>query len=275
MKKIVLKLVGGFINLMSLLSPKLAGNIAIRLFSSPRKIRFKEIEKDYLMTAFIEDVTYKHINIMTYRWLGKKDTVLLAHGWESNSYRWRSLIEKLNKLDYNVIAMDAPAHGKSTGKRFNAILYSECIHIVAKKFNANIIIGHSVGGMATAFFQHKYQLASVNKLILLGAPSNFIGVFKRYKAMMGYNNRIAKAMDDIIVERFNKTPDYFNSARLLEHINDKGLIIHDELDKIIPYSDAKDYETFYKNATLITTKGLGHGLKSEDVHNHILNFINA
>jgi pimeloyl-ACP methyl ester carboxylesterase len=275
MKQILVKLIGGFINLVSLFSPRFAGKMAIKLFSSPRRIKLKEPEKDFLMTAFIEDVEYEHINIMTYRWLGKKDTVLLAHGWESNSFRWKPLIEKLKASDYNVIALDAPAHGRSSGKDFNAILYSECIHVVAKKFKANIIIGHSVGGMATAFFHQKYKLPSVNRLVFLGAPSNFVGVYGRYVQMMSYNKRIATVLNDMVYERFNEKPDYFNAARLSENIEAEGLIIHDELDKVIPFSDAKDYESFYKRSKLVTTKGHGHSLQSEEVHNHILDFINA
>ncbi|MCK8479965.1 alpha/beta hydrolase [Psychroserpens algicola] len=275
MKQFLTKFIGGFINFISLFSPSAAGKMAISLFSRPRRIKLKELEKDFLMTAFIEDVQYEHLNIMTYRWLGKKETVLLAHGWESNSYRWKPLIEKLNALDYNVIALDAPAHGRSSGKVFNAIIYSECINVVAKKFNANIIVGHSVGGMAAAFFQQKHQLPSIHKLILLGAPSNFVGVFGRYIEMMSYNKRVADAMNAIVLERFNQEPDYFNAARLSEHIEAHGLIIHDELDKIIPYGDAEDFDNFYKNAKLVTTKGYGHGLKSDEVHDHILDFIKA
>nr|WP_321237335.1 alpha/beta hydrolase [uncultured Psychroserpens sp.] len=275
MKQFVAKLIGGIFNFISIFSSRAAGKMALKLFSSPRRIKLKELEKDFLMTAFIEDVEYEGINIMTYRWLGKKDTILLAHGWESNSFRWKSLIEKLKALDYNVIALDAPAHGRSSGKLFNAVLYSECINVVAKKFNVNVIIGHSVGGMATAFFQEKYQLASVNKLVFLGAPSNFVGVFNRYVKMMSYNHRIATVMNDLVYERFNKKPDYFNAARLSTNIDVEGLIIHDKLDKIIPYSDAQDYESFYKNSKLITTKGLGHGLKSAEIHNHVLNFIST
>ncbi|MEH6538200.1 MAG: alpha/beta hydrolase [Psychroserpens sp.] len=275
MKAIIVKLIGAIINLISLFSSRLAGKMAINLFSKPRKIKLKELEKDFLMTAFIEDIQYEHLNIMTYRWLGKKDTILLAHGWESNSFRWKTLIEELKVHDYNIISLDAPAHGRSSGKLFNAVIYSECINVVAKKFKAKIIIGHSVGGMATALFQHKYQLPSVDKLVLLGAPSNFVGVFDRYVDMMSYNKRVSKVMDDLVLERFNEKPDYFNAARLSETIDAKGLIIHDELDKVIPYTDAKDYESFYKNSKLVTTKGFGHGLKSEEVHNHILAFVNA
>ena len=169
MKHIITKFIGAIINFISLFSARLAAKIAIRIFSSPRRKRIKESEKDFLETAFIEDIKYNDISIMTYRWLGKKDTVLLAHGWESNSCRWKELILKLKALDFNVIALDAPAHGLSGGKVFNAVIYSECINLVAKKFNANIVIGHSVGGMATTFFQHKYQLPTI--CLLYTSPS--------------------------------------------------------------------------------------------------------
>lgn len=275
MKTIIAKIIGTIINIIGLISPKSAGKLAIRLFSRPRKIRLKEIEKDYLMTSFIEEVDYNDLHIMTYRWLGKKETVLLAHGWESNSYRWKPLIDQLKSLDYNVVALDAPAHGRSSGKSFNAILYSECIHKVANKFNVDIIIGHSVGGMAATFCQEKFQPPSVKKLILLGAPSNFVGVFSRYSKMMGYTESISKAMNGIVLQRYHHEPEYYDAARLSESINVDGLIIHDELDKIIPYNDAEDFKNFYKKSKLITTKGLGHGLKGDEVNNHILEFINA
>ncbi|MEM5565230.1 alpha/beta hydrolase [Psychroserpens sp. AS72] len=273
MKNIIVKIVGSFINLISYISPRLAGRMALTLFSKPRRIKLKEPEKDFLQTAFLEDVNYEDVNIMTYRWLGKKETVLLAHGWESNTVRWKDLITKLKALDYNVVSLDAPGHGKTSGRIFNALLYSECINVVAKKFNANIIIGHSVGGMATAFFQKKYQLSTVNKLVLLGAPSNFTGVFSRYVNMMSYNSRVSKTMDELIYERFNQKPDYFNAARFLEETTIDGLLIHDKKDKIIPYNDAEDFKNFYKTSKLITTEGFGHGLRHDDVNNHIIDFI--
>ncbi len=275
MKQLVITVIGTFINGISLFSPRTASKLALLLFSKPRKIKIKDTENDFLMTAFTEVIDCKDLHIMTYRWLGKKETILLAHGWESNAYRWKSLIQKLNALDYNIVALDAPAHGKSSGTKFNALLYSECIHRVAKKFDANIIIGHSVGGMATAFCMGMHTLPAVNKLVLLGAPSNFVGVFHRYMSMMGYNKRVSQAMDNLVLERFKNKPEYFSAARFMDHISIEGLLIHDIKDKIIPYSDVEDFKNYYKTARLISTEGLGHGLRHDNVNNHIIDFVNA
>lgn len=274
MKDLFVKLIGNCNNLVSYLSVNKAANNALYLFMKPRSGRkLSEEQHDFLGTAFQEELHFDSHKIMTYRWLGDKSTVLLAHGWESNSYRWRTLIDDLKKKGHNIIALDAPAHGNSGSPYFNALLYSEFINVVANRFQPEIIIGHSVGGMSTVFFQNKYQLNSVKKLILLGAPSEFTGVLKRYTDMLGYNQRITKQLNLTIIQRYGDKPENFSTAKYLEGINSKGLIIHDELDAIIPYSDALLIKNSFKDSRLITTKGLGHSLNDESVSNHIYEFI--
>jgi pimeloyl-ACP methyl ester carboxylesterase len=197
----------------------------------------------------------------------------LTHGWESNSARWKNLINYLNKKDFNIIAIDAPAHGKSGGKLFNAIMYSEFINVIAKRYQPDILIGHSVGGMATVLFQHKYQMPNVKKIILLGAPSEFTDVLQRYSDMLGYNERIRNQIKLTIINTFGKAPEDFSTARFLKDISSEGLIIHDSEDKVIPYNDAVSINQNFKNSKLITTKGLGHSLNDESVTNHIYEFL--
>ena len=276
MKHLIVKFIGNYYNLLSYLSKQQAANKALFLFTTPKKgKKYTEEQQEFLGTSYQEELKFGKHSIMTYRWLGEKTTILLVHGWESNSCRWKQLIVELKKRKYNVIALDAPAHGNSGSRFFNAILYSEFINVVANRFNPEIIIGHSVGGMATAFFQKKYQLNSIQKIILLGAPSEFKDVLKRYTDMLGYNQRITNQLNLTIVDRFGDNPENFSTAKFLESNETKGLIIHDELDKIIPYSDALLIKNSFKNSTLITTNGLGHSLNDETVAAHIYEFIEA
>lgn len=275
MKKYIPKIIGFGINSIGVLAPKYAAHLSMTLFSSPKKGKTNEKQANYLSGAKQDEVDCNGITIKTYQWTGSKDTILLAHGWESNTYRWKDLIEILKAEDYNIIALDAPAHGSSGGKLFNALIYSECIHTVAKKFNASVIIGHSVGGMATAFGNYSFPLAQVEKLILLGAPADFTGVFSRYVDMMGYNKRISKAMGQYVLDRFNHLPEYFDASEFTKDFKAKGLIVHDKKDRIIPYKDGLKFKQNYTNAEFVSTKGFGHGLKSELVYNHILDFLNT
>ena len=245
------------------------------LFTTPRAGKINEEQSDFLHTAYQEELKYENHRIMTYRWLGTKQTILLTHGWESNSARWKKLIIDFKKKGFNVVALDAPAHGRSGSNVFNAILYAEFINVVAKRFLPNIIIGHSVGGMASAYFQHKYQFAQLKKIILLGSPSEFQDVFKRYTDMLGYNQRMVSQLQQTILERYGSPADSFSTAKFLETIASEGLIIHDEDDRIIPYNDALLLKNSFKNSQLITTKGLGHSLSDASVAEYIYAFIDA
>ncbi|AUC82290.1 alpha/beta hydrolase [Lacinutrix sp. Bg11-31] len=269
----IIKIIGNSLNAISYISPKYASDKALDLFATPRKGRVLENQKAFLDSAKTHQLKYEDFNILTYNWKSTGKTILLAHGWESNTHRWEVLINQLRALDYNVIALDAPAHGASSGKQFNAVIYSECIHLTVEHYKPDIIIGHSVGGMASGFYQNKYQNKNLEKLILLGAPSEFTGVFKRYVDMMGYNKRIENGLNNLVLERFNNLPSYFSLANFAKNIETETLIIHDVEDKIIPYNDAKLIVENHKKATFISTTGYGHGLRNDVVNNHILEYI--
>jgi pimeloyl-ACP methyl ester carboxylesterase len=273
MSEVLIKLVGSSINGLSYISKTYAANKALMLFSKPRKGQINKVQEAFLDTSIKETLSYVSNKIMTYQWTGSKQTILLVHGWESNSGRWKSLINHLKKNDFNIIALDAPAHGNSGSESFNALLYAEFINEVAKKHQPETIIGHSVGGMATIFFQNKYQLKSIQKLILLGTPSDFKDVLKRYTDMLSYNQRVIKQLNVIIKERFGSSPESFSTAEYIKNIDSDGLIIHDEDDKVIPFKDALQIKNNFKNCKLISTKGLGHSLSDKSVAKHIFEFI--
>jgi len=275
MASFFIKLVGSSINSLSYFSKSYAANKALKLFSKPRKGKITQLQSEFLDTSIKEILNYDSHKIMTYRWAGTKQTVLLVHGWESNSGRWKTLINHLKEKDYNIIALDAPAHGNSGSEYFNALLYAEFINEVAKKHSPSIIIGHSVGAMATVFFQNKYQLHNIQKMVLLGSPSDFKDVLKRYTDMLNYNKRVTEHLNIVILEQFGAFPESFSTAKHIESIESEGLIIHDEEDKIIPYNDALLIKKNYKNSKLITTKGLGHSLNHKSVTLFISEFIES
>lgn len=269
------KIIGSSINLLSHVSARLAAKLSIEIFSRPQKGRVTKEQAVFLDQADQKVIYCEKTPVMTYHWTGKNDTILLAHGWESNSSRWEELINALNALNYNVIALDAPAHGRSGSPVFNALLYSDFIDAVSQQFRPQIIIGHSVGGMATAFKYSENQYDHLKKLVLLGAPAHFEGVFNRYVDLMGYNKRVETKIHNMVYERFGNWPSYYSIAELSKNFKIPGLIIHDKNDKIIPYEDALLIASKYKNSELVTTKNSGHGLKNKDIYNTVLEFIKA
>ncbi|WP_027137072.1 alpha/beta hydrolase [Gaetbulibacter saemankumensis] len=274
MNNTLVKTIGTLINTVSYLAPQYAAKLAVNIFSTPQKGKLQPDESNYLKSAKQQDFMYDDIAIRTYLWAGRKETILLVHGWESNTYRWRDLIELLIAQDYNIVALDAPGHGKSGHKTFNAVLYSECINMIAQQFDIHIIIGHSIGGTASALATNNHNL-NIDKLILLGAPSNFDEVIDNYVKIMGYNKKVTKAMDAYYMKHFGKLPSFYSIKNFSDKLTAEGLIIHDKKDRIISYRDALHIHKHYKNSKLVKTQGFGHGLKNEVIYNHILEFLNA
>ena len=275
MKKLLPLILGFGINIIGIFNSKRAAKIAMRLFSTPLKGKTRPHELNYLKKATIQNYNYNNLTIKTYTWQGNKETILLVHGWESNAFRWQELINLLKPLHYNIVAIDAPAHGSSQGKKFNAIMYADCINIIANKIKASYIIGHSIGGMSTVFAMCNAPIPSVKKIILLGAPSNFMGIFKRYTHLMRYSNKVKVAITKNIIKTFGHPPKHFSSALYSKQLKCDGLIVHDKQDRIIPYQDALDFKAHFTNAKLISTTGLGHALKSNRIYNQIISFLNA
>ena len=275
MKGIIISILGASLNFLSYFSSNKATHIAVSIFTSPRKGKILETQTDFLNSAKKEQRFYKDLSIMTYHWEGKNKTILLAHGWESNAFRWKELITEFQKHDHKIIALDAPAHGNSGSKMFNAILYSEFINSVTYKFNPEVIIGHSVGGMATVFSEFKNRHEAVKKLVLLGAPDHFTDVLQRYVNLMRFNQRIHKQLHQVVHDRFGNYPDYYSTSKFSKILDAEGLIVHDERDRIIPYSDGESIARSFNNSKFISTKGHGHSLKDKTITTAIIDFIQS
>ncbi|WP_298224585.1 alpha/beta hydrolase [Flavobacterium sp.] len=270
------KSIGCYINLLSYVAPDKAFQMAYKFFSNPRQGRLKANELPHILqNAQLETLHENGQTIQTYIWKGNQNVILLAHGWESNASRWEKLLPHLLLTGQTIIAIDAPAHGLSSGKEFNVPLYTSYLNLVAKKHNAKQIVGHSMGGIAAVYYQYLYPDHSLEKMVLLGAPSDFAIILDNYIKMLGLNNKIRKAFHDYTLERFNlKIPD-FSGKNFIQNSKIPGIIAHDINDKIVLYDEAKKLAESWKTAEFIATTGFGHSLHDEELNQKISDFLSG
>lgn len=277
MKKVAIKIAMSAIrlriNTLALHNPERASKLAWKIFGTPRKGKLQPHHKAFLESADWNIITAPKYAIQCYEWKGKGKKVLLAHGWESNSARWKKLILHLRKSDAHIIAMDAPAHGASSGNLFDAVKYANCMNEVVKHYQPDYIIGHSVGGFATAIFLANYP-NTIEKAIIMGAPSNLSDILDHYERLLKLSKKAAKAMRDGAIPRFGFSIDEVTlSDNFAKRITAKGLVIHDVDDNIAKFSDGKAIYENWKDAVFMETKGLGHGLYSQAVNQRIASFL--
>jgi hypothetical protein len=87
------------------------------------------------------------------------------------------------------------------------------------------------------------------------------------------SSRTMRHVIDHFVSTYEVGPDYFSTRKFAGSVGVSGLIIHDEGDLEVPYQYAQVIHQAWKRSKLITTKGLGHNLKSVSVVNEVLAFI--
>ena len=273
LNKLIPRLYGAYFNLVALFSKKKAAELAFTVFCTPRKGKVMPLQSDFLYEAKGEIIDLGGMGLQTYCWPGNKETVLLLHGWESNSFRWKNLINYLQQEDYNIIAFDAPAHGGSTGKLFNVPLYAEGTDIMVRKFKPSYIIAHSFGGTTAIYYQYQYKTNSIEKLITIGSPSEFIEIMGDYQEMLKFNNRVMGALNEYFISHFGFGIEDFSTSKFAAELKLKGLLIHDELDQVAPITSSERVHANWKNSQLIRTRGLGHSLHQEEVNQQIVDFL--
>ena len=268
------KSIGLYINLMSYAFPKKATLLAHTFFSEPRKGKLtKDKLPKVLQDAHSETFQYNEDSIQTYIWKGDETIILLIHGWESNSSRWKKMLPFLKKSGHTIIAIDGPAQGLSSGKEFTIIKFAEFINIVVKKHQPQYIIGHSMGGKASLYYQYKYQNPSIQKMVILGAPSDFKIIFNNFIGLLGLNKKISKALETQYTTLINHNFDQFTAQQFASKLDIKGLLAHDIDDTIVLFEEGKKIASAWKDVQFIETSGLGHKLHDEDLYKKIAHFL--
>ena len=274
-QKIVAKSIGSYINFLSYIAPKQSLLLAYKFFSEPRKgkIKLDRIPKT-LQKAIFQKHNLNNQEFYTYHWEGNEEVILLVHGWESNASRWKKLLPYLKKTGKTIIAIDAPAHGFNTDKEFNVLIYSEFINEVSQKYHPKIAIGHSIGGNALAYYQNHYP-HQLEKMILLGAPSDFKVIMKNYFRLLSLNKKVQEQFKNYVQSRFKIVIEEFSASKFLEETTISGIIAHDQEDLVVLLKEGIKISTAWKTAQFIETQGLGHSMHDSNLYNTIVDFIDS
>ncbi|MGP1990983.1 alpha/beta fold hydrolase [Zobellia laminariae] len=272
--KLLPKVFGRYFNMLARVSKKKAAEKAFYVFCTVRKGKVLPNQKEYLDKAKNGTIEVKDHTLQTYHWPGSKETVLLVHGWESNTFRWRNLITKLQEADYNIIAFDAPAHGYSSGKYLNVPLYSDGVQAMIDTYGPKYLIGHSVGGMTLMYNEFYNKNEGVEKMVTIGSPSEFYEIMDHYQRLLDFNDTVREALEAFVLDRFGFTVKEFSSSRFAKTNTKKGLLFHDELDKLAPFHASEAVHSYWNDSTFIRTKGLGHSMHQEHINDQIVDFLN-
>lgn len=275
MKKVIFKLTGTYLNTLSIINRSYAGKVGYQIFCRPMRVKMKAKQLDFLNTANKFNLDFNGDNIQAYKWGNGPKKILFLHGWQSHTYRWKQYIEALSKDDYTIYAFDAPGHGLSEGNLLNVVLYSSVVRQFIKEAGAmDYVVGHSVGGFTALYTISHYPEVLIGKAVIMGSPGDASDFVTFYSSALSLTNRAVTAMTDYFQNALGYPIGYYTLDRFSKNLSLPGLVIHDAEDKDAPVHYADLLNKQWPQATYIRTEGLGHNLKSKEVVDAVVNFIN-
>jgi len=191
-------------------------------------------------------------------WGSAGDVVLLVHGWGGRSQSMDALVEPLVSAGYRVVTLDLPAHGASGGgPRTNLIECAGAALQVGQAFGPLAgIVTHSFGGPVAALaWRHGLR---AERLVMLAPPISVRDVSLPVGDWLGLPRRVSEQMLDAFARRLEVTWDELRTDRLVAGIEVPLLVVHDEDDKLIPWSHGAAVARAARRGKLRTTAGLGH-----------------
>ena len=128
---------------------------------------------------------------------------MLMHGWSGRATNFYLIIEALIRLDFDIYAFDAPAHGKSSGLTTNLPEFIVTLDSLLRHLGPfEVILGHSGGAFASLYVCVNHS--EIRKLILISPFDKVIDLFKKYFELIGLGEKARKLMLDYFHRKTNK-----------------------------------------------------------------------
>ena len=275
--KIALAYLRTRLRVIAFISPQKAAKKAFTLFCTPRR-RNQQNPSAIIKKAELISFSINNLTIRGYQWNHPSpEKILIVHGFESSARNFDGFILPLTDKGYEIIAFDAPAHGKSEGKEITLPMYVQTLqHIVSEYGPFDAYIAHSFGGLAIAHLLETVPHNEKTKMVLIAPATETTTAIDGFFHLLLLNGKVRLAFDKLVRDKSGIPPEYFSIRRAMQNISANVLWMHDEQDDITPLRDVEKVKNDnHPNIKFIISNGLGHRKIYRDKHtvNHILHFL--
>jgi len=267
-QRLALRYIRAKFKLLSAISKKRAAEKAFEIFCTPQSRKKKKMPKVF-ETAEKLHFDLNGITVRGWRFNHPATRkVMIIHGFESSVINFDRYIKPLIKKGYEVLAFDAPAHGRSGGKKINAPLFKRTILEINKKFGpVHSFMAHSFGGLAVSLALEEISHTNDFRLALIAPATETSTAIKTFFKFLQLEPAIQPEFEKIILKTGGVSSDWYSIKRAMNHIRAKVLWFHDEEDEITPLSDVLKVKALnYPNIEFVISKGLGHRRIYRDNH---------
>jgi len=196
--------------------------------------------------------------LASYIWQGGGPTVVLVHGWNGTSGDLSAFVAPLRDTGRRVVAIDLPAHGRSSGRFSDLPEAAEAVEAVLRREpSVEAVIAHSFGVPATVIAAARGT--PLARAVLISGPIAVEPFLNRFMQVLGLSAATRAAIQKRLRAKIQQTrlPSVELTA-LAPRLGTKALIIHDRSDREVPFLSALTLNRAWTGSELLATEGLGH-----------------
>ncbi|NNM07917.1 MAG: alpha/beta hydrolase [Flavobacteriaceae bacterium] len=274
MKKILPKIIGGILNILTPIFPKYTSDFTFNLLSRIKRVPVSEEGQLFFSTGDTTWLQVAGFKTALHRWGTGSKKILFLHGWMSNSQRWRTYIQALDPAEYTCYSLDAPAHGTSDGNYFNLEIYRQAYKASLDITGPiDVLVSHSMGNLTAGYQFLSDRSVGVASYVVMGSPSGIEIVFDYAEETLGLSKRMLKNLK-IKTDRVLKVPNReLTMSNFFQHMDKPVFVIHEESDDVTPIAPMKAAVSGCDQIKTLYTSGLDHTLKGPEVLKAVTNFI--
>ena len=237
------------------LSPRVAAAVVMQLFrrAGPRRQpRFAQ------PPDAVDHFVAGRARVASYGWAGGGPTIVLVHGWNGTSGDLSAFIAPLRDTGRRVVAIDLPAHGRSSGRFSDLPGAVDAVDAVLRREpNVEAVIAHSFGVPATVLAAARG--APLPRAVLISGPTAVEPYLQRFAQVLGASEATRAALQRrlrVLLERARLSS--VELTGVAPRLETRALIIHDRSDREVPFLSAQALHRAWAGSELMATEGLGH-----------------
>jgi fermentation-respiration switch protein FrsA (DUF1100 family) len=256
-------------------APHLASKAAFNQFSTPPRgptEREAETKLHDKLGSLLDQAAATRIGtpdaiVQTYLWRTEtapsRGRVLLIHGWTGQALIMGLFVRPLLQAGFDVVALDQPAHGRSTGCLLNMPIGARAVLATADHLGPfTAVITHSFGGQVAALALEGGppigRRLTADRLVTVACPHSLQRLTRNFGRGFDFSTDLQTRFEARISAAAGRPIETVNTGNMLAVAGLSTLAIHDELDDEVPYSEAEAIAAAAPNVTLMPIAGLGH-----------------
>ena len=247
---------------LGLVSPRLSGRPASILWFTPWRFPQREGSRARETEWLRGSKPFKVARLQGFV-AGNGPVILLVHGWGGWASRLGAFVRPLVETGHQVVGVDLPAHGSSSGRRTNPFEMADALLKVAGSVGpVHALISHSFGGLVSLLAMERGL--KPGSAVYLAPALRADHVRGRFAEVFRLRPQVMDALVRVIDAHFgSQVWEELDARRIAYRLASCDpdvpvVIAHDPEDREAPFSEAVAMSQILPKARILEVAGAGH-----------------